>query len=295
VPAPLTVILGATHDSEDIRPLARRLEAELAHLGGELLIADGTREGIAGMDAAVHLPGADVFTLRAAAARAATGDIVAFTEDHCVPADGWCGAVVAAHARHRDQACVAGCVTNGSGGSAMDWANFLMTFAPFLPGLPPRTRSRVAPAANVSFKAAVLHAHELRSGFVELELLPHLQRDGQLVYDDSVRVDHVQPRGRREALGMHFHNGRASASLPRQHRPATETLRRLAQSAALPPRLLAHVLREVAARRAYRRVTARAFPMLVVLAVAHAAGEWAGLLLGPGRSPERLDLASMRR
>lgn len=286
--APLSVVLAATHDSETLHALCAKLTPRLQAMGGELLIADGSRDGLEGLDPAVRMPGADVFTLRAAAAAQASGAVVAFTEDHCLPADDWCEQIVAAHERHRDQAAVAGCVTNGSPHSAMDWANFLMTFAPFLPPLPPSTPSRVAPAANVSIKRAPLDAHELTPGFVELVLLPHLHTDGQLVYDDTLEVTHVQPRGL-DAILHHFDNGRCSTALPRRNLPVSEVVARLARSLALPWRLVAHPLREVHARRAYRRVTLRALPWLVVLAFAHTVGENVGMLFGPGRSPERLD------
>lgn len=285
---PLSVVLAATHDSETLHALCAKLTPRLQAMGGELLIADGSRAGLGGLETAVRLPGADVFALRTAAAAQASGAVVAFTEDHCLPADDWCEQIVAAHERHRDQAAVAGCVTNGSPRSAMDWANFLMTFAPFLPPLPPRTTSRVAPAANVSIKRAPLDAHELTPGFVELELLPHLHRDGQLVYDDSVRVAHVQPRGV-EGIADHFHNGRCATGLPRRSVPAKEAVVRLARSSLLPWRLIAHPLREVRARRAHRRATLRALPWLVVLAFAHTLGENVGIVFGPGRSPEHLD------
>jgi len=45
----------------------------------------------------------------------------------------WLDQLVEAHRAHPNADMVAGTVTNGSSNGLVDWANFLMTFAEFMP------------------------------------------------------------------------------------------------------------------------------------------------------------------
>jgi hypothetical protein len=115
---PLTVVVPALHDSPTLVLLREELTSQLGRMGGELLVMDGSRT-----------PGADVFALRAEGARLARGEFVAFTEDHCLPAEGWCDAIVRAFRSRPDAEVATGPISNGSTEGLMSWANFLLTFA----------------------------------------------------------------------------------------------------------------------------------------------------------------------
>lgn len=291
---PLTIVVATTHRSSSLARCVAALRGELVQAGGELVLADGSRDGsavtpqLAAGAHVVRMPGADVFRLRAAAARVARGRIVGFTEDHCVPEPGWCAAIIAAHEAHPEAAAVAGATSNGSDDRLVDRANFLVTFAPMLPPLPPR-HGRVPPPNNISIKAEVLEAHDLQPGFVELELMPHLLRVDRLVLDDRVRVSHVQSHGRRGSVIVHFHNGRCATGLPRRRLPVAQRVRRIADSVLLAPRHLAETVREIVRRPIGRRRLLAAMPWASVLLAAHATGQVAGVLTGPGASPRALE------
>lgn len=284
-PVSISVVLAADADSPLLRRNIASLWRQCGQVGGEVLLADGSADGLA-IPHAVHLPGAGVFALRCAAAQRACGWVVAFTEDHCLVAEDWCERVLDAHRRHGDRAAIGGAVSNGSTASAIDRANFLLTFAPFLAPLPRRHPTRTGPIPNVSIKREVLDAHELHPGFVELELLPHLHRVGHLLLDDRVRAEHVQSLGARGAIASHFHNGRSSSSLPARRRPAAQIARGVARTPVLAWRIAREACREV--RERGLRIGRRAGAAVFVLACSHAAGELTGLLAGPGSSPERV-------
>lgn len=287
-PPSISIVAAATHDSPTLPGLIEALEPQLARVGGELLIADGSKDGLSGVDTAVHLPGASVFALRAAAATGAKGTIIAFTEDHCLPAPDWCEAMLRAHAEHPRTAAIGGGVANGSTSTALDWANYLLTFAPFAPPTPQRHR-RTAPPANLSMKRESLEEYELTPGRLETEIVPHFNRVGHLLLDDRVVVHHIQSHGLAERVAAHFHNGRSSAGLPRRSPPASEIVVRVARSTTLPWRLLAELAHEAQRRERHRRVLVRAAPLILLLACCHAAGEVVGAIAGPGASPEKLE------
>ena len=285
---PLSVVVG-TLDAADA-DLARCLAAlrpQLEAIGGELLVADGSPGGPHAPGFAVRLPGADIFALRAQAAAQARGRVIAFTEDHCVPAGDWCAAILRAHDEHPHVAAIGGAVVNASDERLVDRANFLVTFGPFLPPLPQRHRRRPVPPANVSIKHESLAEYDLTPGLLELEIVPHLHRVGHLLLDDRIRVAHVQSHGAAGTPAMHFHNGRVTTSIPPRDRPPAEVLRRGARALAPPARPRAALARGLGRPPGRPRRLAAA-PWIAALLVSHAAGEVAGSLRGPGTSPERL-------
>ena len=215
------------HDSPELRDCLARLEPQLARVGGRARRGGRLARRQSCRIAPVALPGGDVFTLRARGAEHAAGRVVAFTEDHCVPAEDWCERLLAAHDRHPHTVGVGGAIVNGSTSRIIDWANFLAVFAPFLPPLR-STGGRACPVANVSLKREVLDEHELTPGRLELEIIPHLHRVGHMVLDDDVRVVHVQSHGLLGTPLAHFDNGRASSSLPRRSPPLRERVVRRA-------------------------------------------------------------------
>lgn len=289
-PIRLSVVLAATHDSDVLHEAAARHRSALERIGGELLIADGSDEGLPPeLGAVLHIPGADVFTLRAAALQIAGGELIATTEDHTLPEPDWHSAIVRAHRERPDALAIGGAVTNGSRASMTDRANFLMTFGMFLPPLPERHPDRVCPPVNVSFKRAAFDGREFLPGAVELEIAPEIYRDGSMLLDDRIVLAHVQPVSIARAHATHFHNGRSTAGLPRRTRSRRHELNKAARTLFLPFRLISAVVRSSWHKPGYRRDLVGSAPMIVSLAFAHAAGEIAGTLAGPGGSPKNLD------
>lgn len=290
---PISVVVATTHAGPVLAACVERLRPQLSRIGGQLVLADGSDAEDAvtpaiGRGATVlRAPGADVFRLRELGARAAAGAVVAFTEDHCLPAPDWCAAMVSAHAEHPTTAAVSGVTRNGSPHALVDRANFLTTFAPMLPPAPAEP-SRVPPPNNVGIKAVSLAEYELRPGLLELEILPHLVGVGHLVVDDRVVVDHVQSHGRIGSVLVHFHNGRATTGLRELPSPR-DRARRMLESVALVPIHLRATWREVARRPGERRAALPALPWVAALLCAHAAGQVVGVLAGPGTSPRALE------
>src|SRR5437588_9721913 len=68
--------------------------------------------------------------LRALGIRAASGAVVALTEDHCIPPPDWLAAIRRAHASHPAPA-IGGAVDNGAADRLLDWAVFICEYANF--------------------------------------------------------------------------------------------------------------------------------------------------------------------
>ena len=198
--------------------------------------------------------------------------------------------VLEAHARHPDATGIAGGVTNGSVDSAWDWANYLMTFADHMPPMPDAETVRAPSVANGSVKRARAGIPaEPAPGWFEMTLMADLMGAGLVVRDDGSRVVHIQSQGGwRGTLAAHFHNGRSTAGL-RVERPglraARAELRRLVR---LPGQLTRELRTALSKRPPLTGKAASGARLVPVVASAHALGELAGLLTGPGNSVDKL-------
>jgi Glycosyl transferase family 2 len=293
----LSVVLATGHPWPEAERTLRALLATDEAVDLELLLCDGSDGPDPGQMlrddrlTVIRARGESVFSLRARGLAAARGEVVAITEDHCIPDPDWAAELIEAHARHPDAAAIAGAVANGATESSWDWANFLMTFAEHMPPIDERAARRAPSVANGSFKrSSVAIPRAPAPGWLELETMPALVSGGRVVRDGGPLVTHDQSHGGpRATLAAHFHNGRASAGL-RVDRPGLGAIRAEARRlAGLPGQLIGELQDALRARPPLTGAAAHGARLASLLAIAHVAGELIGLLAGPGSSPDRLD------
>jgi hypothetical protein len=284
----LSVILPTIRPWPELaEPLAASLAQEFAE-PFELLVMDGHGAGL-GSDPAppvrwIREPGADVFRLRALGVAAARGEIVLFSEDHCVPPADWFARTSAAH-RASAAPVLIGPVRNHPKSSrhAVDRANFALTLGPFAPPLETVPTWRLPVPTNLSIKRAALPSSPPPAGWLEYDFLGGVMRQGGLGVAARADLDHLQSWGIPEVLAIHFQSGRSyGASVrewPPQHRRSWwrgfPRLPRQIYRSTVP------VLRRHAAG-ARSSFADRAW--LASLVLANAAGQMTGVLAGPGSS-----------
>ena len=293
-PPPLSVVVSTTHPWPFLRPCLDVLLPQCDRLGAEILIADCTAEGVpADLPTAgaklrhVVIPGASVFALRARATAEAGGSIIAWLEDHCIPAPDWCQRILEAHESDPNAGVVAGAVLNGSQETSLDWANYLCTLAPFLP---PMTHApgRGPAVANLSLRRDVVPPGPLRAGWIETRLLEKLVNSRRARFDDRPQTTHFQSMGLRGTFTAHFHNGRSTTGMLADTVSVPRRLWRMVRCLRTPPTLLLTAVRPLLGRRSIPWV--RALPYMFGLSMAFAVGEFAGLVTASaGRSPELLE------
>ncbi len=284
---PLSVILATIEPWPDLANCLDVLGPQVAAVGGEIIVGDGHGAGLdatkadgSGLISWVRLPGASVFELRARAVERARGEIVALTEDHCIVGQDWCRQFLEAFDANPDAMAVAGPVLNGSVDHLIDWANFLHTFGGSFPPLEKAQLGRVPPPANVAFRRRAIESAggQLAAGRIEFEISPRLFRDRLFHVDERLTVTHVQSHGVWYTLRSHFDNGRTTTGLS----PVRLSRRQLPWAA------LRVALRSMSpGARRLPRVRA-SVPFMFLLSCCHAAGEVAGIVAGPGRSPMRV-------
>jgi len=239
----------------------------------------------------VEVTGASVFELRERAIAAASGEVVAITEDHCMVADDWCQRVIEAHAERPEADIIGGAVHNGSP-EPLAWAAFLISNGAALHPLTSGERPIVTGHANVSFKRRALWgwgAGGLEDGRYRVALR---ERGGRLFVDGRIQVRHVQYFPLLDMMVYLFHGGRALAGTQRRHLSRSQWVRRLAKVVLLPLRVLVNAVRipyRAAMHRVdYRGAAVRCAPWLLVILPSYYAGELIGHVAGPARSPWQL-------
>lgn len=294
-PPTLSIVLATTHPWPEAEPTLQALLAADDAVDFEVILCASGGVPPAGWGdgrlTVLEAAGESVFALRARGVAAASGDVVAITEDHCIPAPDWPAELVSAHARYPDAVALSGAVANGATTDPWDWANFLMTFAEHMRPIDAAAATRAPSVANGSFKRSlVARPAGVAPGWLELELMPALVGDGKVARDGGPIVVHDQTHGSMwGTLAAHFHNGRASAGL-RADPPGPRAVRaEWWRLVGLPRQLNAELRAALAVRPPLTGMAARGARLVPVLAATHAAGELVGLLAGPGSSAEKLD------
>jgi hypothetical protein len=291
---PLSVALGVTHPWPAAKSCLEILVPQCQACDAELLLADATGQALPDpvpdtlqCVRTIVMPRASIFDLRAGATAAATGSIVAWTEDHCRPAPDWCARILRAHEERPHSAVIGGAVVNGSKENLMDWANFLCTFGPLVPPFNGRRINRAPGVANVSFKRCVIPPGRLAAGFIELVVQGRLMAEGKVHFDDRIVVEHIQTWGLWAAAAVHFHNGRSTTGLIASRMDGARRWDRILDCLSLPADIL------IAGMESLGKPDIpllRCLPLMAALAISHAVGELTGLLFrSAGHSPRRLE------
>jgi glycosyltransferase involved in cell wall biosynthesis len=293
---PVHVVVGAAEPWPAIEPFLHAVGPEIEAVGGEVLL--GVRDATVLPD--VHRPAwasalpagsTNPFVLRAAALDAADADLVVVTEDHCVPLPGWLAAYEDAATATRAPV-LAGAVTNGSGSTSADWANYLIGFAAYAPPLTDVPTDRCPTIANCAVPREVLHDARPAPtpvGWFERDLVAELWRVGGTVLVPEAAVAHDQSFPAWQHLRNHFDDARCAGAHAADTDPSFRPGLSPAALALVARTFLRGVVAAVAPRPDLIDAHRRARHWLRALAGARALGLALGARFGAGRSGDRLD------
>lgn len=227
--------------------------------------------------------------LRAAGIRAATGRLVAVTEDHCVPHPDWYRRFLDAHQR-TGWAAVGGGVENASTKRLVDWAVFFCEYSQHMSPVEAGPSSFL-PGMNVAYDMAALEPiRELfAEGLWENFLHDKMRAAGHVLgMDPKILVGHQKYFTVRMFLAERFHYSRSFAGMRVEGQGMKTKVTWAAKSFLLPPVLVARITRNVLNRRKHLGWYARALPLIVLFSGMWAIGELVGYLTGPGDSLVRV-------
>jgi hypothetical protein len=299
---PITALIATIRGWPSCREAIRLIAPQVFAAGGEFIVADASHNPppteadmgeIGGHIVWLSMPGQSVFQLRHAGYRAARGEIVAITEDHCYVAPDWIERILEAHRRHPQAAAVGGTVLNNTDDKLVDWAAFFLTQGPFMPPLTNGTTQRISGPANVSYKRHILERlqGDDEQGVIDFLELPAALQGEELVADDSIKVRHNQSQGLRGTSLAEFDNGRTIAGYRRRQMGRGDWMR-IALSPVLPTYRAVRQMRIVRGKQMQPGMTttriAQTLPAHLWFQYCAMAGELLGYATGPGDSPKRL-------
>ena len=286
---PLSVVVPVREGLAEVADLIEAMLPDAAAVGAEVVVVGDLDEGESAPDERVLLvpvASRDILELHRRGIEAARGEVIAMGEDHAWPRPEWWEAVIRAHAANPEVPAIVGGLVNATDSTLAGRANFLAFAAPWQPPLPLLPARRPPPCSALSFKRWALEpAARERAGWLEAELIPATFGAGEMLVDDRIVVDHYQDHGVIWSIRNAFHSARSSYGYERERLPSRQR-RRVAR----------WVLENIPSRQrqeAREGSPGRTLPLgeralIAVLGYAHALGAVAGVLGGPGSSPDRL-------
>jgi hypothetical protein len=293
----LSVAIASGQGWPYVRDLIAAIRPDAEAAGAEIVVADGSRNA-APTDAEVgsavrwiKAQGESVFQLFSTALRASRGDVVALTEDHAIPRQGWIPAVMRAHEEHPEAAAIGGAIENGSTFGLIEWASYFTTQGPHMSPLGNRVVPTTTNEANVSYKGSVIAEVDPDEGLGFMAILYNrrLSEQGRILrVDDRIVVDHFETIGFGWTTSIHFHNGRTISGFRRERGMTREDYVRVATSLMLPAWRTLRAFRVGWAKGRLRRELIVSAPFALWLEYVQALGHLTGYVAGPGDSPRHL-------
>ena len=226
-PPRLSVIIASVNGLKCIAECLEHLERQTAHGQAEVLVVDRcggeTAETIRRRFPGVRLipvaPDTTIPRMRAVGVRAALGEIIAITEDHCMAPPEWFDKMLRAHTSA--YAAIGGAVENCATESIVDWSVFFCEYSHCMRPIPAGVVQDI-PGNNASYKRWALNKcrDRLEDGVWENFLHATLKDRGiELFSDPSIVLYHKKSFGVMEFLSQRYHYGRSFAAMRTEGAP----------------------------------------------------------------------------
>lgn len=292
-----SIIIASVNGLPFITECLASLEKQRGDIEAEIVVVDSTdektQEHIASKFPAVRLIRLDgrpgIPEMRSIGIKAATGDYLVITEDHCIAPENWLEEINRAHAA--GYAVVGGGVENGSCSRLVDWAVFLCEYSSFMPPIEAGEVEFLA-GNNVSYsRAAIARVDEhVRNDFWEYFLQAELKQQGvKFLSVPAVEIVHKKEFGFFYFLAQRFHYSRSFAAMRRKRSTVSRQLIYLAYMPVSVFHLTWRIVTNVRRKRKYRKELFLSFPFLAMFMCSYAFGELVGQLFGSGNSLAKVE------
>jgi GT2 family glycosyltransferase len=227
--------------------------------------------------------------LRSAGIQAARAQLVAVTEDHCVPRPDWLSRLVKVSER-TGWAAVGGGVENDSTERLVDWAVYFCEYSGLMNPVPAGPTATI-PGMNVVYDLDQLAPvrEVFAEGLWENFLHDRIRAAGYTIgLDPSIVVGHKKRFTVRMFLAERYYYSRAFGGYRAHGAPLRRRLGWAATMPLLPALIVARVARNVLCRRRHTGWFVKALPLVLLFSLTWTVGELVGYLTGPGDSLVRI-------
>jgi glycosyltransferase involved in cell wall biosynthesis len=253
---------------------------------------DSTRRAIADRASEIRVLPVSAQTpipqMRALGFAHATGTAVAVIEDHVIVPPHWARQIL--DALSNNAKVVGGSLYNAATRTAVDRAAFLCEYSHLISPSAGRDVAQLT-GTNVAYRRELIDRYSgvLAKGRWEDYLHDALRRDGvALSCVPEIAVGHKMHYRMSEYLSQRYLFSRALTGSRAEDLTAFRRALGILKSAALPPVLLARIVRRALGSDRYRRDLPTSLPLLAVFVCAWAMGEAVGYAAGPGDSLARV-------
>jgi len=220
----------------------------------------------------------------------ASGDLIAVIEEHCSAGKDWLHVALVA-LDGSDYAAVGGPVVDHDYDRLRDWVVYFLEYNGSMPPAPDCETPDLNDA-NIVYRRDVLMRHValLDEGYWPMHLHPALVAEGARMRSvPGMVVHHRGPFDYGYYLGQRFLFSRAFAGVRARSQSAWRRLAYLVAAPLIPVLLLARMALRVWQKRCRVGKFVLSTPLLVPALVVFVAGEWLGILLGPGDALSRVE------
>lgn len=293
----ISVIIVSLLDMTVLDGCLRALESQRGDFETELIVVRPSSHGMSGQIAA-KFPGVKVLQpsgrpgipqLRALGMTHATGDIVAITEDCCIPSDNWFAEILEAHRSGYD--VVGGAIENGSTDKVVNWAAYLCEYSQMMLPVPDGEVGGLA-GNNSSYKKEIFSKidESIKENYWEYFLYQELGKlDIKIVSVPAIVVLKKKEFGFLYFLVQRFHFSRSFAGMRSGLITPSRRIISAVFSPALPFLMTWRIAQQVFGKKRYVKEFFLSLPLLSVFMVSYAAGEFTGYVFGAGKSLEKVE------
>ncbi len=227
--------------------------------------------------------------LRALGMSRATGDIIAITEDCCIPSENWFEEIRKAH--KLGYGAVGGSIEKGSSNKIVNWAVYLCEYSHAMPPIPAGEVAGIA-GNNASYKREVLEQvdESIRKDYWEFFLHEELRKQGvKFLSVPAMVVVKKKEFSFLYFLNQRFCYSRSFAGMRRTRIPTSRRLLSVLISPLMPLLVTWRIAQQVHKKKRYYKEFVLSLPLLAIFMAGYAAGEFVGYLFGPGESLSKVE------
>jgi len=287
MPTPsLSVVVGSINARHSVGPCLDELLRQRNGRGIEIIVADNSADGTAEI---VGRRFPDVKLLRCdddmlmpqlweAGIRQSSGEVVALTTSHFVPARDWVEKILEAHINPASG--IGGAIENDPAGGIVSWAVYFCRYSPYMLPFEGRAVNDFA-GDNASYKRSALErcVESRRDGFWESFVHAELRAEGlPLALVPDVVVFHQKSFTLVGFMTQRFWHGRQYGSKRVSNLPVLRRLLYAAMAPGIPAISLLRITRRVLSRKRNLGRYILSLPALMLFILSWSGGEFSGYL-----------------
>lgn len=288
----LSIIIPSVNGLPTISECLAALEQQRGEFEAEVIVVDRCRNGTA-EHIRTYFPSVKLVRLsgsvgipemRSIGLAQATGNIIAFTEDHCIAPANWFEQIFKAH--RSGYRAIGGAVENGSVERIRDWAAYLCEYSGLMMPIPSGEVNGIA-GNNSSYAREILEGidESLKRDCWEFFLQEELKAKGiKFLSVPEIVIAHKKEFNVLYFLSQRFHYSRSFAAMRKERVSGFRRIYYLLTTPALPFLLLWRIGSQVISKRRHYKEFILSLPLLSLYGASYACGEFVGYLRGPGES-----------